>query len=67
MNSILIKFKNVYGTEAIYPVCDKAKLFAQIAGTRTLTNATLRDVKALGFEIRVSTGAARAAKCALNA
>jgi hypothetical protein len=65
--NIIIQIKNVYGNETVYPICEKAKLFARIAGTRTLTSATLRDVKALGYEIRVSTGAAIVAECILNA
>ena len=65
--NIIIQIKNVYGNETVYPICERAKLFARIAGTRTLTSATLRDVKALGYEIRVSTGAAIAAECILNA
>ena len=65
--NIIIQIKNVYGNETVYPICERAKLFARIAGTCTLTSATLRDVKALGYGIQVSTGAAIAAECILNA
>jgi hypothetical protein len=50
---ITIKVKNVYGVETFYPACQASELFAKIAGTRTLTRNTLRDVKALGYEVRV--------------
>lgn len=50
---ITVRIKSVYGLETVYPVCDKAKLFARIAGTTTLTRNTLRDVKALGYSIEV--------------
>lgn len=49
--NIRVELKSNYGVEAIYPVCDKAKLFASIAGTRTLTRAALKDIAALGYEI----------------
>jgi hypothetical protein len=48
---IKIQVKSVYGNETIYPVCDKAKLFAAIAGQKTLTHKTIKDIKALGFNI----------------
>lgn len=53
MNSITVEIKQVYGNEVIYPVCENSKLFAQIAGTKTLTRNTLRDIKALGYAIEV--------------
>lgn len=51
--SILIKIRSVYGNEAYYPVCNDAKSFASIAGTTTLTLATLRSIVKLGYQIGV--------------
>ena len=50
---IQVEIKNVYGNENIYPACAKAKAFADIAGTITLTKRTLALVKSLGYEIKV--------------
>lgn len=52
-NLIKIEVRNVYGNETIYPHCEAAKSFANIAGTKTLTIHTLRNVAALGFSIAV--------------
>jgi hypothetical protein len=43
-----------YGKWVYYPVCDSAKAFAAIAGTRTLTEPTLVQIKRLGYEIKAS-------------
>ena len=51
---IKIRLDKNYGIETAYPVCDAAKLFAKIAGTKTLTHNTLRDVALLGYEITVA-------------
>lgn len=64
---IVVTIRNVYGNEQIYPVCDAAKAFAAIAGTRTLTRETLKHVRALGYQIQVSAAATLAAACTLNA
>ena len=48
---ITVRIKNVYGEEKIYPVCEKAKAFARIAGTKTLTRATIKEISDLGFHI----------------
>lgn len=50
---IQITIRNVYGNEQAYPVCDAAKLFAEIAGSKTLTPHTLNRVKRLGYQIEV--------------
>lgn len=52
---IIIKQKSVYGLETYYPFCDKAKLFAKIAGTTTLTRHAITDIKKLGYEIHIKT------------
>jgi hypothetical protein len=48
-----IEVKEVYGNRTIYPVNDQAKLLAQIAGTKTLTVATLNLAKKLGFTFEI--------------
>jgi hypothetical protein len=50
---ITIEIKNVYGEDKAYPVCDKAKLFTEIAGTRTLRPADLNYIQQLGYKITV--------------
>ena len=52
--TITVQIKNVYGNETIYPVCEKAKAFANIAGTRTLTRHVIEQVKQMGFSITVA-------------
>lgn len=49
--TITIQVKDVYGVPTVYPVCEAAKLFADIAGTKTLTHRTLTQIEALGYEI----------------
>lgn len=56
--SITVQIKSVYGNETIYPVCDKAKAFAAIAGDKTLTRTTIKLVKELGYAVNVQQGPA---------
>lgn len=48
---IVVKTKNVYGKELVYPICEKAALFARLAGTKTLSDNVLGDIIALGYAI----------------
>ena len=48
---ITVKVKNVYGNDLVYPVCKDAQVFAQIAGSKTLTETTLKRIKDLGYQI----------------
>jgi len=50
---ITVLVKDIYGQRKFYPKCDKSKVFASIAGTTTLTEATLRKIMELGYEVRV--------------
>ena len=51
MKIITVKIKQVYGNTVAYPVCDQARLLAQLAGTTTLTIQALKIIKSLGFEV----------------
>lgn len=53
MNKIIIEIKNVYGNEMIYPVCEQAKNFAALAGTKTLTHHAMAIIQKMGFTIEV--------------
>jgi hypothetical protein len=53
MNTIKVSIRSVYGRETVYPACHKALIFAQIAGTKVLTHATLCQIEALGYTIEV--------------
>jgi hypothetical protein len=50
---ITVLVKDIYGQRKFYPKCDKSKVFASIAGTTTLTEATLRKIMELGYEVKV--------------
>lgn len=49
--NITVEVKNVYGVLKAYPVCTKAKLFAQMVGTKTLTRSTIEYIRDLGYQI----------------
>jgi hypothetical protein len=53
MRDIIVRVRDVYGQRKVYPVCSDAKLFAEIAGTTTLTDNTLRRIRDLGFDIKI--------------
>ena len=48
---LVVSVRNVYGNDMVYPVNETAKLFAKIAGTKTLRGETLMYAEALGFDI----------------
>lgn len=53
MNTIKVRLGSAYGKEFIYPVCDKAQLFCDIAGAKSLTRKQVECIKALGFDVEV--------------
>jgi len=53
--SITIELKWQYGNCAFYPSCETSKRFAQIAGTKTLTQDALRIITAMGYTITQTT------------
>ena len=53
-NTIEVEVKDVYGVTKYYPICEKAQLFADIAGTKTLTVQVIKKIEALGYSIKAS-------------
>ena len=51
LGKIEIRVDRVYGVLTTYPVCERAKLIAEIAGTKTIKSGTLALAERLGFEI----------------
>ena len=43
--TLIVKKKNVWGNELIYPVCQDAILFSCIAGTKTFCKITIANIK----------------------
>lgn len=48
---IKVYIREVYGNTLVYPACNKAKLFAKIAGTKTLLPNALASIEALGYTV----------------
>jgi hypothetical protein len=48
---IHINLKEVYGCVVAYPVCAKAKIFASMCGTKTLTIEAMKNISLLGYEV----------------
>ena len=55
---IYVEPRSVYGQTLIYPVCEQAKRFAKLAGTKTLTSAQLRIIREMGVAIHAPALAA---------
>ena len=53
IKTLTVEVREQYGVEAIYPVSRGAFVFAQIAGTKTLTRRTIALIKQLGYTIDV--------------
>jgi hypothetical protein len=51
---ITIRLDKNYGVWVVYPVCQKAQLFAALAGTKTLKEKTLDQIMQLGYEVEVA-------------
>ena len=51
--TVRVRLVSVYGRELIYPVDETARLFAALAGRKTLDRAHLETIRALGYEIEL--------------
>ena len=50
-----VHVRNNYGNIVIYPACKESEIFANIAGTKTLTRKTIDLAKELGYEFQALT------------
>jgi len=48
-NKLTVRKEQAWGNVRYAPVCETARLLAQIAGTKTLTDETIRLAKQLGY------------------
>ncbi len=51
--NIVVRVKNVYGNDTIYPVCARSKLFADLLGQKSLTFGDMRIIEELGFKVTI--------------
>jgi hypothetical protein len=49
--TLTVRAREVYGVKTYYPADETAHTFARIAGTKTLTLATIREAQKLGYII----------------
>lgn len=52
MQVVQVNLKSVYGEVKAYPANEAAKLFADLAGTKTLTMQALKLIQSLGYEVK---------------
>ncbi len=48
---IEVEIKSVYGKYLLYPICEKAKIFADLVGTKTLSARDIGRIKKLGYTV----------------
>ena len=54
MTTIKVKINHCYGTRRIIPECETGKTLAAIAGTKTLTDETIRLARLIGYNFETS-------------
>ena len=53
MIELQVEQREVYGNKLYYPVNDKAKMFARLVGTKTLTPIAIFRARELGLTVKV--------------
>jgi hypothetical protein len=53
--TITVQIDKAYGGFLFYPICEKAKTFAKLTKTKTLSYDAIKHIKELGYEV-VSKG-----------
>jgi len=46
---LIVKKKSVWGTERIYPICERSKLFTRLVGQKTLDKSAIEIIRQLGY------------------
>ena len=49
---LIVKKKTVWGTERIYPVCEKSRLFTRLIGQKTLDKSAIVLIRQLGYDFK---------------
>lgn len=52
---LLIKIKNVYGNETVYPVCENSQLMCELLKVQTFTERSINILKKLGYTFTVQS------------
>ena len=47
-----VKKKTVWGTERIYPICERSKLFTRLVGQKTLDRSAIEIIRQLGYDFK---------------
>ena len=55
LTEIKVRIRNVYGNDVVYPACERSQIFADIAGSKTLTVHTLKKIRKLGITFQLET------------
>lgn len=50
---ITVKVVTQYGNRRVFPVCENAKLLAQVAGVATFSEQAIAAIKGLGYSVLV--------------
>ena len=50
--NVEICYRNSYGRDLCYPVCNNARNFCKLAGKKTLSNYHLKVIKDMGYELK---------------
>ena len=49
---LIVKKKSVWGTERIYPICEKSILFTRLVGQKTLDKSAIEIIRQLGYDFK---------------
>jgi hypothetical protein len=52
-NTYTVEIRDIYGKPTVYPICDTAKTFAALIGTKTLTDQALMHINSLGYTMKI--------------
>ena len=49
---LIVKKKTVWGTERIYPICERSIIFARLVGQKTLDRSAIELIRQLGYDFK---------------